>query len=984
LVLGRGRKLLGKTVSGLMLALMLIGMLTLAFNIKPAESSNPEVLFFDDFNDGVADGWTEHLGTWSVINGEYHVRVGIENGITTANGLNLADCIVEIKLRFGDAEVGFRAGIVFRYNDSRYYYSFELSNEYDKAQLLYYTPETSEYGYVFASIDYSVQSNVNYTLKVEVNGNVFRGYINSEEIVSGTDGNITEGKVGLRARRADVFFDNFTVYSITLPHAPYIVIDQAFVSDERADVRSIQTVAFHAKWNNGSNVIGGSIYVNDSECFTNNTGWINANVNSSMVKKEELTVTGVNCSGVATYVQTASNPSLIWDEIIIVDGGLSSESIMLGKTVIVWFKASYEYDSMVFDGAKGILYVNESAMSWSTTDNRWEYNYTATTSGRNAFVITGVSDRLYSLAVINDKVRPRTVIVWEQTAFQVAILSHEGYYASLAGWYVIAGEVINAGNTNANFVNVTVRFYGSNGTILDTLSSPIALHILRPGEKSPFKVFLKDSAKAKKVDHYDIDLEFSGFDWEVQTPGLEILTSQYSSSKNEWIGYGTVRVEGEIKNIGNITAENVLLYATFYDENGTVVDAQVGGEVGGLDLQPNETKPFQIELSMPNERIDPIADYALVVEICIENPSINYEKVASELKIISEQTYIPPFKAQYYGPVNLPSETRLRVQLSSSGIVDFYIQDHSEFEDFLALGPEWAVGHYHNKTAQQNVIFTIPSTDDWFFLIGNDGPESADVSLEIYEQTKWYEFYVGVAKEFYKKDDSVMLSAKLESNQLVSDVEVRFGVLNSLGVCIFNCSKHTDVNGWANVTFTISTEEGNYTVLAETLVEYSKIIRNNASFIVDLTSPAAICTYSPLNPKRDETITFNASASYDELGTIVSYEWDFGDGTMGTGMTISHVYAMSENYTVTLKIMDNAGNFNTYTTLITVEEPFNLMFIVAIVAILGLMIASTGVWIFTKRKKENSKITSTNLFFLALINGYCLAINLIQKQHYEK
>lgn len=32
------------------------------------------------------------------------------------------------------------------------------------------------------------------------------------EVISGTDGNLTQGKIGLRGRRADDFFDNFAVW----------------------------------------------------------------------------------------------------------------------------------------------------------------------------------------------------------------------------------------------------------------------------------------------------------------------------------------------------------------------------------------------------------------------------------------------------------------------------------------------------------------------------------------------------------------------------------------------------------------------------------------------------------------------------------------------------------------------------------------------------------------------------------------------------
>ncbi len=80
-----------KITSGIVLTLLITALLPLALNIHLVES-NPDLLFSDDFNDGVADGWTEHLGTWSVVSGEYFVSVGIvENGISTVDSLTSSD-----------------------------------------------------------------------------------------------------------------------------------------------------------------------------------------------------------------------------------------------------------------------------------------------------------------------------------------------------------------------------------------------------------------------------------------------------------------------------------------------------------------------------------------------------------------------------------------------------------------------------------------------------------------------------------------------------------------------------------------------------------------------------------------------------------------------------------------------------------------------------------------------------------------------------
>ncbi len=55
------------------------------------------------------------------------------------------------------------------------------------------------------------------------------------------------------------------------------------------------------------------------------------------------------------------------------------------------------------------------------------------------------------------------------------------------------------------------------------------------------------------------------------------------------------------------------------------------------------------------------------------------------------------------------------------------------------------------------------------------------------------------------------------------------------------------------------------------------------------------------------TVDFDASASYDPDGTIVNYDWDFGDGNVGNGVTVSHTYAGPGSYTVTLTVTGDFG-----------------------------------------------------------------------------
>ncbi|HLA45979.1 MAG TPA: PKD domain-containing protein, partial [Thermoplasmata archaeon] len=65
---------------------------------------------------------------------------------------------------------------------------------------------------------------------------------------------------------------------------------------------------------------------------------------------------------------------------------------------------------------------------------------------------------------------------------------------------------------------------------------------------------------------------------------------------------------------------------------------------------------------------------------------------------------------------------------------------------------------------------------------------------------------------------------------------------------------------------------------------------------------------------------FDASASVDPDGTIVSYSWTFGDGAVGSGAVTTHAYSASGTYPVTLTVVDDESNQDVATGSIIVNS----------------------------------------------------------------
>jgi len=91
---------------------------------------------------------------------------------------------------------------------------------------------------------------------------------------------------------------------------------------------------------------------------------------------------------------------------------------------------------------------------------------------------------------------------------------------------------------------------------------------------------------------------------------------------------------------------------------------------------------------------------------------------------------------------------------------------------------------------------------------------------------------------------------------------------------------------------------------------------------IDITLPTAVIATTPTDTAGTIpfTIMFDASASTDDRG-IASYNWTFGDGSSGMGITANHIYDNPGIYIVTLTVTDFFGNEGFTNIIITANEP---------------------------------------------------------------
>lgn len=84
-------------------------------------------------------------------------------------------------------------------------------------------------------------------------------------------------------------------------------------------------------------------------------------------------------------------------------------------------------------------------------------------------------------------------------------------------------------------------------------------------------------------------------------------------------------------------------------------------------------------------------------------------------------------------------------------------------------------------------------------------------------------------------------------------------------------------------------------------------------------APVADAELAPRKGPAPQEVAFDATPSRDPDGSVVTWSWDFGDGTQGSGAQTSHVYTAPGRYFPTVTVTDDAGARDLFVAEVVVD-----------------------------------------------------------------
>jgi len=202
--------------------------------------------------------------------------------------------------------------------------------------------------------------------------------------------------------KSGFYNDTSNTWSFYYPEQPPCVeVDEIFTSRSRADVGSEQTIGFHLRWENGSNVRGATVRITDGqEGVTDDSGWAMFTITSSIVGEKAWKIIDMSCDGMGEVRHNKMYPRIIWDRVSI-ELSLDRYRVDVGTDVALNVYAVYEYDNTKF---YGLISYNTELHSEAVCEKVIE--------------VSGISDDAYGLSAFESN---DVTVIWDRVVLDLDV-----------------------------------------------------------------------------------------------------------------------------------------------------------------------------------------------------------------------------------------------------------------------------------------------------------------------------------------------------------------------------------------------------------------------------------------------------------------------------------------------------------------------------------------------------------------------------------
>jgi large repetitive protein len=235
---------------------------------------------------------------------------------------------------------------------------------------------------------------------------------------------------------------------------------------------------------------------------------------------------------------------------------------------------------------------------------------------------------------------------------------------------------------------------------------------------------------------------------------------------------------------------------------------------------------------------------------------------------------------------------------------------------------DWAVTAFAVDTAGQQNTSTTGTTARYRIYPGDNPPGFNEALLAPNEGTEF-------------PDGKIFVSGRAEDDQAMQRVEV--GIVNAQGFYMSSTGTFTSATaswrsaflnspGTPGSNFSYTTPvipPGAYTVRVRAVDQHDQVTLVPLERHVTVTHPPNQPPVASFTVSCQQNVcTYDARGSTDENAPTLSYSWNFGNGTTGTGPLPTRTYtAPGTPYTVTLTARDEWGAMATATQTVTITEP---------------------------------------------------------------